>query len=129
MTVKSFNTETNVREYRFVKFADGFVTEANAATDTIIGVSNSSFGDMPDVCDVHLNGDIAHVTAGDAFSAGDALTTNEDGAAVKADDGDNIGAIALEDSTAADDIVQVVVTIGRTFDKPAEEPADDLGGE
>lgn len=108
--MKSFQNEKAIEAYRFVKFSkENTVETATAGTDNIIGINDGVFSDVNDVTDVALAGEIAEILSGGSFSAGDALTSDAEGKAVKATSADNIGAIALQDATEGDVINALVV--------------------
>jgi|GEM_PF-5939988 len=118
----SFISNAAIEPRRFVKFSsDGSGVEtASASGDNIIGISGIQGAEADSAIDVYMpnedNTDIK-IKAGGAFSAGDALTSDEDGCAVQAESGDNIGAIALENALE-DEIVRVRISITRAI--PAE---------
>ncbi len=109
--IKSYENETAILPYRFVKFDGNSVTTASAKTDTIIGVSDSIGADENGVVEVYHVGEIAQVQAGEALNAGDPLTSDAEGLAVKATASDNIGAIAFESASAKDDVIKVLVVL------------------
>ena len=113
--IKSYQAAADIAAYRFVKFAEGGVVQAAAGTDNIIGVSEELKNTAGYATDVYIAGSFAEIEAGGAFSAGEALTSDADGKAVKATKTDNIGAIAMMDANAAGDIVQVVVQLQRVI--------------
>ncbi len=116
MTIKSYQASSAIPAYSFVKFNDEkSIKAASVATDNIIGVTDSTNTTENDIADVFMPGEIALILAGGTFSAGDALTSDENGYAIKADAGDNIGAVALQDAVSGD-IIQAIVTINRTFE-------------
>lgn len=53
--------------------------------------------------------DIGKWIAGEAFEVGDELTTNADGKAVKAAEGNFITAVALSKATAAGDVIKIQI--------------------
>ena len=115
--IKSYTANEAIEAYRFVKFdADGGIKKAVAADDAIIGVSDVVKVTTGDRMDVYLTGGFAEVEAGGTFSAGDMLTADENGKAVKAAYGDNIGAVALA-SAVSGDIVQVIAACQRHFEE------------
>lgn len=116
--MQTFNNEKEIKAYRFVKFSansDSKVETATTGADNIIGISDSINSNANDIADISINGEIAQVEAGGAFSAGDALTCDSEGRAIKASSTDNIGAIAHQDASAEGDIVRVIVNIQRTI--------------
>ncbi len=115
MTVKSYQASSAIEAYRFVKFTDEKSVEtASTATDNIIGATDSIRTIENDMANVFLPGEIALIQAGGTFSAGDALTSDENGCAVKAEAGNNIGAVALQDAVQ-NDVIQAIIVINRTI--------------
>ena len=108
--MKSFQNEKAIEAYRFVKFSkENTVEVATAGTDNIVGINDGVYSAENDVTDVAFAGEISEIMAGGSFSAGDALTSDAEGKAVKATSADNIGAIALQDATEGDIINALVV--------------------
>ncbi len=130
MTIKSYQASSAIEAYRFVKFTDEKLVEtASAATDNIIGATDSTKTIEGDVADVFLPGEIALIQAGGTFGAGDALTSDENGCAIKAEAGDNIGAIALQNAVQ-NDVIQAIVVINRTnATKTQAENTETQGGQ
>lgn len=99
----------------FSALIPGAVVPAAAATDAIIGVSTDVGAALGERVDVMHSG-IAAVKAGAAFSAGDLITADAAGKAVKAAPGatasDRILGVALDAATAADEIVDVLIQLG-----------------
>jgi len=111
----SFETSAEIKEYIFVKLdTDGKAVAASASTDNIIGVSDTINTLKGDYADILMNGEKAEITAGGTIAAGDALTADENGYAVKAVNGDNIGAVA-HTSAVKGDVIPVTVCINRTI--------------
>lgn len=110
----SYEAKEAIDAYRFVKFYDGGIKKAAAGTDDIIGVTDSINTSECGIADVYIQGEKAEVLSGGTFFAGEALTADENGKAVKASYGDNIGAIALADAVSGD-VVPVFVCIQRHF--------------
>ncbi len=125
--IKSYQAAADIAAYRFVKFTDGGIAPASAGTDNIIGVSEEVKNTAGYTTDVYIAGSFAEVEAGGAFSAGDALTSDADGKAVKATNTDNVGAIAMMAANATGDIVQVVVQLQRVIatTTPAKNPEEE----
>ena len=113
--IRSYTAAADTPAYRFVKFSDGEITPATAGSDNIIGISEEVDNKTGSVIDVYIAGAFAEVEAGGTFVAGDALTADENGKAVKATSADNIGAIAMMDATNEGDIVQVSVQLQRVI--------------
>ncbi len=96
---KNFTTSEEIKPFRLVALsADGTVKQATVGTDAIIGTTleHGSKNERVDVC----MGRIPRTTAGEALQAGDKITANSDGKAVKAADGDNIIGIVYKPATA-----------------------------
>ena len=108
-------TAAAIEAYRIVKF-DGTtktsVLKAAAATDAPVGVSEGIDTAASGRVDVVLSG-LAKVTAGAAFNPGAYLTSDASGRAVAAAPaaGTNNGivGVAIEEATAAGDIVEILV--------------------
>lgn len=112
--MRSYKAGEAIEAYKFVKLDSNLKTAA-AATDKIIGISDTVRTEADDVVDVFTVGEIAEIEAGGAFDEGDALTADTNGKAVSAKANENIGAIALEKAAAAGDIVKVRVVINRVI--------------
>jgi hypothetical protein len=123
----TFKTKTNIDASTFVVLDGQELKQASGSTDNIIGISDSINALSGDVCDVLEIGTKGQVVAGGTFSAGDALTADSKGRAIKATTGDNIGAIAYESSTAENQIVTVVVALCRTIAQETQNN-DTIGG-
>lgn len=105
---KTFETTGDIKQFRIVAFnADGTVKQATAATDALIGCT-LEHGDKRGRVDVCL-GRIPRVMAGEALNAGDKITANADGKAIKAADGDNIVGIVYAPA-AADTLVDFIIS-------------------
>lgn len=113
--MRTFNNEKAIKPYRFVKLTGSVVENATASKDNIIGISDSIASVENDIADIYITAEIANIEAGSAFSAGDALTADSEGRAIKASEGDNIGAIAYQDASAQGDIIQAIVSIERNL--------------
>ena len=113
--VKGFTAEAAIGPRRFVKLgtADNLLDQADAATDIIIGVSNSIGAAINKPCDA-IMGDIGEVVLGGTVTRGSDLTTDANGAAiavaatVAAASNVNVGAIALQ-SGVSGDIIKALV--------------------
>lgn len=83
--VKNFTAESVVAAYRIIKFgsAEGKVAQAAAAADSMLGVSTLVPAAANERIDVILSG-VADVEYGGVVAAGDYLTSNAQGQAVKA---------------------------------------------
>lgn len=110
--MRTYRNQKEITAYRFVKFVSGFVENTTSATDDIVGISDIVNSQADDIAEIYLLGELAEIEAGGTFEAGDALTSDEEGRAVKAKNGDNIGAVAT-DAASLGDVVKVVVSIQR----------------
>jgi len=82
--IKSFDADSTINPYRIVKFSsDGAVVQAAAATDFLVGISNSLGATTGERCDVVLE-DIAEVEYGGNVTRGALLTSDANGKAVVA---------------------------------------------
>lgn len=106
---KTYTAAGTISPYRFVKFggADTTLLQAAAATDALIGVSGQIGAATGEVLDITLVG-IGEVTAGDAITRGNALTSDANGKAVVATDGNVIIGKALM-SASAGDVIPVLL--------------------
>ncbi|MBR0962242.1 capsid cement protein [Bradyrhizobium japonicum] len=84
--IRSYITTADVAAFKFVKFSDAAaskkVATASAATDPIIGASDSQGGSSGNTVDVIRRG-LAQVTLGGTVAAGDPLTSDASGNAIK----------------------------------------------
>lgn len=104
---KTFEATGEIKKYRLVAFnAEGTVKQATAGTDAIIGCT-LEYGANNGRVDVCL-GRIPRVMAGEALNAGDKITANADGQAVKATAGDNIIGVVFAPA-AADTLVDFIL--------------------
>lgn len=122
--MRTYRNQKAITAKRFVKFSDGFVENATSSTDDIVGVSDIVNSQADDVAEIYLPSELAKIVAGGTFEAGDALTSDGEGRAVKAENGNNIGAIAI-DAASLGDTVQVIVTIQRAFTAAEEVTESD----
>ncbi|MCH9852798.1 MAG: DUF2190 family protein [Alphaproteobacteria bacterium] len=110
LLIKAFPAYTNISPRRAIKLTDDGVTQASSASDVVIGISHQqlsvSAGQHADIVMVG----IIEADAGGVFSVSSKLTSDGDGKLVKASDGDNIIAIALEEATAINDVIRVLIT-------------------
>lgn len=82
---KSLKAAATIVPYRIIAFdAQGRAAQATSATDAIIGVADLGAAKAGQVCDVRL-GDLVPVEYGAAVQAGDPLTADAEGRAIKAD--------------------------------------------
>ncbi len=129
--MKTFKNIKEILPYRFVRFDktanDEALENTASSKDNIIGVSDSVKSYTNDIADIFLTGEIAVIEAGGAFSAGDELTSDSSGRAIKASAGDNIGAIALQNVSAQGDLASVIVSLGRSLTVQSEAASDELG--
>ena len=97
---------------------DGQMLHATGDTVKILGISQDDPDAAGEGLTVGIGGISKLVVDGNAaaIAAGDMLTSNSEGKGVKTTtDAKVYGAIALEASTAAGDIIQVLVTPAQTF--------------
>jgi Uncharacterized conserved protein (DUF2190) len=117
--IKGFPVLAPILGRRFVKFTGtGKQIALAVAGDAIIGVTDSMGAlNANDMCDVHQAG-LYEVEAGAAFAAGDMLTADSTGRAVKAVSSLStpitVGARANSAATAAGDYVNAIISIYRT---------------
>lgn len=112
--MRTYRNQKVITAHRFVKFADGFVENAVSAKDDIVGISDIMNSQADDIAEIYLPGELAKIEAGGTFVAGDVLTSDTQGRAVKAQNGDNIGAVAT-DSASIGDVVNVIVLLQRVI--------------
>jgi hypothetical protein len=114
--IKNYSADGAVGQFLIVKpgGAAGQVKVAAAATDKLLGVSTFVEADDGEPCDIVHSG-IADAICGDAVDAGDLLTSDGAGRAVKAAPAPSINnrliATALADGTAGD-IIPVLIRVG-----------------
>lgn len=106
---KTYTAGGTVSPYRFVKFggSDTAILQAAAATDALIGVSGQIGAASGEVLDITLVG-IGEVTAGGSITRGNAVTSDANGKAVVAADGNVIIGKALM-SAADGDVIPVLL--------------------
>ena len=123
--MRTFNNVKEILPYRFVGFDNTADSEAleniTSSKGNIIGISDSVKSLANDIADIYMAGEVAQIEAGGAFSAGDELTSDSSGRAIKASAGDNIGAIALQNASAQGDIISVIVSLGRSLQSETVE--------
>lgn len=112
--MKSFITNKELVGCRFVKLTSG-LENTTSANDNIVGVSDTVNKKAGQMADIAISGEMAVLEAGAAFNAGDSLTSDANGCAIKAKNGDNIGAIAYQSAEAKGDCVMAVVQLQRTI--------------
>lgn len=125
--MRTFKAKTNIAASTFVVLEEEQLKQASGSTDNIIGIADSVNAEAGDVCDILENGTKGEIITGGTFLAGDALTSDTKGRAVKATAGDNIGAIAYESSSGENQIVAVMVTLCRTIAQETQNN-DTIGG-
>lgn len=82
--IKHFTAAAAIAPWRIVAFnGSGAAAQAAAATDRLFGVSDSPGASAGQGCDVILS-DLAEVEYGGTVAAGDPLTADADGKAIKA---------------------------------------------
>lgn len=106
---KTYTAGGTINPYRLVKFggADTTLLQAAAASDAIIGASGQVGAASGEVLDVTLLG-IAEVQAGGSITRGNMVTSDANGKAVVASDGNIIAGKALM-SADAGDIIPVLL--------------------
>jgi folate-dependent tRNA-U54 methylase TrmFO/GidA len=111
--IKSKRVEGDVNPYRFVKHgsADGVVAQGAAATDALCGVSHNVGAEDGGIVDV-IKSDITEIEYGGTVAAGDPLTSDAEGKAIKATvSGSRVGGYA-EVSAVAGDIADMYINLG-----------------
>ncbi len=114
--IKSHEAAADIERYRFVAFSGTgkLVTTAAAATDPIIGSSDTFGAEAGQMADI-IQGGWGSIEAGGTFAAGDPLTADADGKAVKAEPVAGsivrIGGFA-QDAAVDGDIVDYLVAPG-----------------
>lgn len=109
---KSFYASGAIAAYRFVTFgsADNAMAQASAATDQILGVSDSLGAADTRPCDIAFCGDIVPLDIGGTVTRGNDLTADANGKGVAvtntvaAASNVNVGAIALQSGVDGDRI-------------------------
>lgn len=108
--------DLSTSQYLIGKFdSNGNVVTASATTDKFLGIIDivTATGSLAPVTLRLLNsGGSFGVQAGGTVSRGDLLTTNSSGQAVTASSGNFIIGMAMEASTAADQIIEVLLYKG-----------------
>jgi hypothetical protein len=120
---RAYEASADVLGYRIVKFSDvstsSKVATAAASTSPLIGVSDAQGASSGDMLDVHRAG-LAPVQLGGSVSAGDPLTADEDGKAIKAVAADDTTIVIIgtaEQPGVEDDIIDAWLAAG-TLTKP-----------
>jgi len=84
--IRSYEASAIIAACRFVAFSDAAnsqkIAQGAAATDALIGVSDRMGGDVGQMVDVHRSG-LASITLGGTVAAGDPLTSDANGKAIK----------------------------------------------
>lgn len=109
---KTYYASGAVAAYRFVALgsADNTMVQASAATDQLIGISDSLGGEDTRPFDVGMLGDIVPLDIGGTVTRGNDLTADANGkgvavsATVAAASNVNVGAIALQSGVDGDRI-------------------------
>ena len=109
-----FRAAGAIGQWRFVKLtASDVATFANAATDTILGITQTAAVAVNDPVDMAGPGEVSFVEAGAAFGAGVRLTCDALGRAVAAAPAaginNGVGAYSMQSAAAIGDIVRVIV--------------------
>ncbi|MFD1914121.1 capsid cement protein [Halodurantibacterium flavum] len=85
--IRAYHAATAILGCRIVAFSapttSQSIRQANAASGPLLGVSDRMGADAGGMCDVHRSG-LAAVQLGGTVAAGDPLTTDADGRAIKA---------------------------------------------
>jgi hypothetical protein len=85
--IRAYEASADIAPYRFVTFSDAAasqkIAQGAAATDPLIGVSDKMGGSAGDMVDVIRSG-LGQVTLGGTVQAGDPLTSDASGKAIKA---------------------------------------------
>jgi hypothetical protein len=112
LLIKNYTAGGTVNAYRILKFgsADGEVVQASAASDALIGVSNSLSATSGQRVDVIHTG-IAEVEYGGSITRGACLTADSNGKAVTAATNQAIIGRAVV-SGASGDIGSVILQLG-----------------
>jgi hypothetical protein len=100
---KNYTSDAAIAAHCFVKAgsADRYVAQAAASTDAIVGVSDlgcTAAGDRLDV----IHGGIALIEYGGTVTRGQALTSDANGKAVSAGEGDRVGGFAMISGVSGD---------------------------
>ena len=112
-----------IHPYRIVvPSGDGAVAQAAAATDALSGVAGQVGAEEGDRVDIRYAG-IVPVEYGGAVDAGDRLTADASGRAIKANAGESVIGIAQEDGTEGA-IGSVLIAPGALAPEPSEEPEE-----
>jgi hypothetical protein len=100
---KTFTAGGTINPYRLCKFggSDTAIVQAAAATDAIIGVSGQIGAASGEVLDITLIG-VGEVQAGGSITRGNQITSDANGKAVVASDGNVIIGKALASASAGD---------------------------
>lgn len=116
---KTYTAGGTINPYRFVKFggSDTALLQAAAATDALIGVSGQVGAASGEVLDVTLVG-IAEVTAGDAITRGNQVTSDANGKAVVAATGNVVAGKAMMSASAGDIIPVLLHAAGDSDARP-----------
>lgn len=85
--IRAYEAAAEIEGRRIVAFSDpassSKVTTASANTGPFAGVSDAMGAELGGMCDVHRGG-LVHVTLGGPVQAGDPLTSDANGKAIKA---------------------------------------------
>ncbi|MDO5704043.1 MAG: DUF2190 family protein [Paracoccus sp. (in: a-proteobacteria)] len=106
--IRAYHAPGEIRSNRIVAFSDAAngndIAEATGASDVLIGVSDRMGAAAGGMCDVHRLG-LAATLLGGAVSAGDPVSADAEGRAVKATTGRIIG--YADEPGAEGDIIDV----------------------
>jgi hypothetical protein len=109
LLIKGFYATAAIAAYSICSFTAGGVVTASSASDPIAGFTNDIGADAGQIADITQIG-LAEVRAGGTLTAGDAITSDANGHAVKATAGDVIAGIAQTDAVT-DDVIPVLCAL------------------
>ena len=120
MLIKTFNADGDIGDDKFIVLKnDGSVSQANSASQYILGATDRLGARHGDKIDVILQG-IAEVQAGETITAPAVVTANDHGQAVVAPNGNPSAGLAIT-SAAAGEVVSVL--LGRYASAAAQTAA------
>ncbi|MBQ4419612.1 MAG: DUF2190 family protein [Synergistaceae bacterium] len=122
MLIKTFNADGDIGDDKFIVLKnDGSVSQANSASQYILGATDRLGARHGDKIDVILQG-IAEVQAGETITAPAVVTANDHGQAVVAPNGNPSAGLAIT-SAAAGEVVSVL--LGRYASAAAQTAASE----
>lgn len=120
MLIKTFNADGDIGDDKFIVLQnDGSVSQANSASQYILGATDRLGARHGDKIDIILQG-IAEVQAGETITAPAVVTANDHGQAVVAPNGNPSAGLAIT-SAAAGEVVSVL--LGRYASAAAQTAA------